>query len=161
MNSASSASPQHDSDYAYSPRWYFPDHQRIRSIVTRPFSQSNLELLGRCIQATSNPFMQDRLGLTPLHHAVRNAPVDTIRLLITHSHPLNIRSCDGFTPLHLAAYLGRTPVIRLLLDNGANPSLLTHDGNSALHTASRELRVESVRLLLERGLDPRMKNKIG
>ena len=159
MSSAFSTSPQPDSDYNYSPRWYFPDHQRIRTTVALPLSQSNLELLARFIQDTSNPFMQDRLGLTPLHHAVRNAPVDTIRLLIAHCHPLNIRSFDGFTPLHLAAYLGRTPVIGLLLDNGANPSLLTHDGNTALHTASRELRVESVRLLLERGLDPRMKNR--
>ena len=61
MNSASSTTPQSDSDYVYSPRWYFPDHQRIRSVVALPFSQSNLELLARFIQDTSNPFMTPRL----------------------------------------------------------------------------------------------------
>ena len=159
MSSASSTSLQPDSDYAYSPRWYSSDHQLIRSLVALPFSQNNLELLGRCIQDTSNPFMQDHLSMTPLHHAVHTGNIDAIRLLISHGHPLNVSSSDGFTPLHLAAHVGRTPVVRLLVDNGANPLLLTHDGNTALHSASQELRVEPVRYLLEHGLDPRVRNK--
>ena len=127
-------------------------------MVTLPSTLLSETVLTDCIQKTSNPFMKDHLGRTPLHLAVCDGPVENIKMLIAAGHPVNIKSRDGFTPLHLAAFLGRTPVLLILLQNGADPGMIKDNGNSALHIASRELRVEPVRTLLEKGLDPLAKN---
>lgn len=62
-------------------------------------------------------------GDTPLHLAVRQYQLESVRLLLTNNADIDIQNNNGFTPLHEAAHLRDADAISILIKAGANPTL--------------------------------------
>ncbi|MXW65173.1 MAG: hypothetical protein F4Y00_01730 [Bacteroidetes bacterium SB0662_bin_6] len=66
--------------------------------------------------------------LPPIHTAIREGDIETVRTLIDIGVDINekvgrnfaIRSHRGFTPLHMATTYGETEIIKLLIEKGAD-----------------------------------------
>ena len=59
-------------------------------------------------------------GLAPLHQAVLNGNLDTVKLLLTHGADPNVRDAYGYTPLHAAAACGLRNISCLLIIFGGD-----------------------------------------
>lgn len=70
----------------------------------------------------TNPNVQDALGETPLHKAVREGYVAIVREL-SDSADVNKPSSLGMTPLHWAALTGDVEIASTLIAAGADPHL--------------------------------------
>lgn len=79
---------------------------------------------------------RDRLGKTPLHHAVTFHRPEALELLLVHGADLDARDVTGMTPLHVAAMLGRDIEARWLLEHGADAAAQDQFGDTPLHTAA-------------------------
>jgi hypothetical protein len=67
------------------------------------------------------------LGWSPIHYAVRYNNIEAIQLLIAHGVNINQQTeHDGISPLHIAALWEYHDVIRLLMGAGANINIKTH-----------------------------------
>ncbi|PVH99337.1 hypothetical protein DM02DRAFT_729270 [Periconia macrospinosa] len=61
-------------------------------------------------------------SLCLVHLAVAAGNADTLRILLHHGLPVNMRDQAGYTPLQRAVISGRTDLVIILLENGAGPS---------------------------------------
>ena len=68
-------------------------------------------------------------GLAPLHQAVLNGNLDTVKLLLTHGADPNVRDSYGYTPLHAAAACGLRNISCLLIMFGGDLFSQTCEGN--------------------------------
>jgi hypothetical protein len=74
--------------------------------------------------------IETAMSNTPLHDAVQNGNVETVRMLLNAGHDPNEVNADGITPLHIAAQTGNATIAALLLEKskkkstgGQSPSL--------------------------------------
>ena len=92
---------------------------------------------------------KDISSMTPLHRAVDNDYIDTVKLLLDHGANVHEETDDGVTAIHLAA-MGRGSstnlVVKLLLDNGANIEVKEEDGGTPLHRAGGDAPPDTVKL---------------
>ena len=105
----------------------------------------------------------DTIGDTPLHKAARNGHSATVKLILEHKPPIEIRTkkeqIDGtdwtFTALHLAARSGHLEVLQILVDSGASIEATASGGEwTALHFAAAEGHAAMVSRLLKNGANP-------
>jgi hypothetical protein len=68
---------------------------------------------------------QDRYGMTPLHHAVIRADMETIKGLIEKGAGINTRDNYGWTPLHWAVFKQDEIICRFLVQTGASTVVTT------------------------------------
>lgn len=90
--------------------------------------------LERLVKLGADPNAVDAQGRTPLHTAVINSSLHTVRELLSFKVNVNARiGQDGETPLMLAAKRNQTDMIRALLDKGADPLLTDTFNRTAFH----------------------------
>ncbi|UCH92447.1 MAG: ankyrin repeat domain-containing protein [Candidatus Aminicenantes bacterium] len=68
---------------------------------------------------------QDGYGLTPLHHAVIRADMETIKGLIEKGAGIDIQDNYGWTPLHWAVFKQDEMICRFLVQTGAAKNITT------------------------------------
>jgi ankyrin repeat protein len=88
--------------------------------------------------------IRDAQGFTPLHIAVAEKFLETIRLLLNSGAEVNARNYAGATPLHWAS---SAEAARMLLDRGADPRMKNSQGATPLDIAIAEGRTEVMELL--------------
>ena len=101
---------------------------------------------------------------TPLIHAITEANLDVVKLLISYGANVNRVGNSDSTPLHYAArcHIRNAEIIKILIDNGAEVNALYKDLKmSALHYVVGSFSSEIVRLLLESGADPEQRSVFG
>jgi diazepam-binding inhibitor (GABA receptor modulator, acyl-CoA-binding protein) len=82
---------------------------------------------------------QDRQGLTPLHHAVDEGLIETVKILVDLGASANIQDTEGMTPLHYAVELNYSEILQVLLKApGVDPSIQDSDGNSIHDLANQK-----------------------
>jgi len=95
-------------------------------------------------------FANDPDGTTPLHYAVRNQDVATVRKLLAEKVPADAQNRYGVTPLILAAENGNIEIVNALLAAGANVNHALPEGETVLMTAARTGNVPVLQALLRR-----------
>jgi ankyrin repeat protein len=99
-------------------------------------------------------------GSTPLHQAVRENNLATVRTLISQGVDVRAATRYGVTPIGLAAQNGHVDILRALLDAGADPNTATPGGETVLMTAARTGIADAVALLLDRGASVNAKDSV-
>lgn len=94
---------------------------------------------------------RDRLGKTPLHHAVTYDRIALMPLLAEAGANLDEQDGTGMTPLHGAALLGKTEAARWLAEAGANLNARDAFGDTPFHTAAIFGRSSVLRVLAAHG----------
>ena len=83
--------------------------------------------------------LQDGMGCTPLHVAVRAGAHAITRLLVCWCvELLHVRNAAGRTPLHDAIIKGDEEMVRLLLECGADPAAVFPAAATQLTSAYTE-----------------------
>jgi ankyrin repeat protein len=95
-------------------------------------------------------FANDPDGTTPLHYAVRNQDVATVRKLLAEKLPVDSQNRYGVTPLVLAVESGNVEIVNALLAAGANVNHALPEGETVLMTAARTGNVPVLQALLKR-----------
>ncbi|HUK82088.1 MAG TPA: ankyrin repeat domain-containing protein [Verrucomicrobiae bacterium] len=101
---------------------------------------------------------------TPLHHAAIGGNADTVRCLLRHGCPVNLRDSRGATPLHSAA-IGRnadTNVIKVLLEAGADINAAhAADGSTPLMWAADSEHPAVLEFLIQSHADLNKTDSVG
>jgi uncharacterized protein len=92
-------------------------------------------------------------GTTPLHWAVHQDRLDTVKTLISSGANVNAKNRYGVTPLLLAAQNGSVSVTEALLKAGADGNAVAPETGSVLMAAARTGNPDVIRLLLAGGAD--------
>uniref|UniRef100_A0A7E4W8C5 ANK_REP_REGION domain-containing protein n=1 Tax=Panagrellus redivivus TaxID=6233 RepID=A0A7E4W8C5_PANRE len=71
-------------------------------------------------------------GVTPLHQAVIDLQIDTIKFLLKYGADINAQDNEGWTPLHAAVCCGNLDIIKILCENGADLSYVNSDKELAI-----------------------------
>ncbi|PIK52520.1 hypothetical protein BSL78_10618 [Apostichopus japonicus] len=104
----------------------FPTQVRFHSAVRQEDNvelYKLLELNGNILDVNATNHQK----MTPLHQAVANRNLDTVKILLCHGADCNIQDIRGHSPLHAAAASGFKQAVSLMILFGANLSLLTND----------------------------------
>lgn len=90
---------------------------------------------------------------TPLHFAVKDNDIKTVRVLVQEGAKVTARDIVGRNPLHWSLVFGHEEVSRVLIVNTPRRALDSRDekGCTPLHYASALGRADIARILLERG----------
>ena len=81
--------------------------------------------------------VQDPVGSTPLHLAVKRDDLRMVRMLIGLGAKVEAQDIVGRTPLYLAARKDHTALVSLLLLHGASPRSRTIKGHTPLQAAPK------------------------
>jgi ankyrin repeat protein len=105
----------------------------------------------------------DTQGNSPIHHAVNQNGLTTVRnLLMSDKSMINVRNNHGLTPLLVAISKLNYGISDLLLHYGADPNLeRLDDGNTPLHIAAENGIVWLGEILIEYGAKLNTCNKEG
>eukprot|EP00916_Digyalum_oweni_P017752 GHVL01029258.1.p1 GENE.GHVL01029258.1~~GHVL01029258.1.p1 ORF type:complete len:223 (+),score=34.46 GHVL01029258.1:290-958(+) len=105
----------------------------------------------------------DTKGYYPIHAAVINNYIDTVKVLVSHGVDINIQSKDGRTPLYYAScdpedreYID---LIRYLIENGAKHDIPDNNGYYPIHRATIINRVDIVKVLVSHGVNINIQSK--
>ena len=99
--------------------------------------------------------LNDLLGFTPLHMAVFEEKLETIKLILAAGADIESKSSDlGETPLHIAAKKNDPSIIRLLLNSGANIEAKSNYMETPLSLAVKRKRFQVAKVLLDAGANP-------
>lgn len=112
----------------------FPTQVRFHSAVRQ---EDNIELF-KILQLNGNLLDINAVNhqrVTPLHQAVINRNLDTVKILLCHGADCNIQDIRGYSPLHSAASSGFKQAVSLMIVFGADLSLLTRDGQLPVDVA--------------------------
>jgi hypothetical protein len=104
--------------------------------------------------ATADASPETKAFAAPLHLAVRNRDIVTVKALLASpvaSNELNAVFAGGITPLHLAVATDQTDIADLLITHGADVSAASSSGFTPLHWAASRDNVDIIRLLLNAG----------
>ncbi|KAJ5710588.1 hypothetical protein N7488_004744 [Penicillium malachiteum] len=166
-------------DFASDAPWEdmkLPDLQRsmysLLADETLKFEDAVEDQVSNMVEGSITPFVgrvslehRDRLGMTRLHHAVRDDEVTVVNSLIQQGAILRSTSNDGKTVFHFALVDRSNGVekIKLLLNSGAQKVLTMVDENNQtpLHYAAKEGFTEAAELLLKSGLSAETLDKFG
>lgn len=92
------------------------------------------------------------LGWSPIHHAVRHNNIEAVQLLIARNANINHQTDqDGISPLHIAALWEYHDMIRLLIGAGADINIRTkREGLTPIWFSSQDRRQSYTNALLLR-----------
>lgn len=108
-----------------------------------------LKLMSDLLLSGVNPNVQDKNGLTPLHHAVESGHLNLVSTLLNLPN-INFEISDNgsLTPLLLAIKEGKTDVAEALINKGANVNAVNFQNENSLHLAVAYGRSKIVDLLI-------------
>jgi ankyrin len=163
---ANDANPRARSPRLFEDSWWTPLHA---AAVTGRVEIARL-LLDRGVAVD----IEDSIGHTPLHLAVRDGEhsVAMVKLLLGHKANARAATKFGQEPLHFAAEAGNTRAVALLLDHkadvnarekkeGKTPLHLAVEAHPTLDDLRESLALPVVQLLLERKADTTIKDHKG
>jgi len=108
-----------------------------------------------------NPNSRDKLGNTPLHHAVKQGKLEDVMILCQQQANPNAQNNEAVSPLHIAALEGHQEIVRVLLQFGAKTETQLLDGSTALHIATSLGFKEIMNTLLQSGAFVNAKDEEG
>lgn len=102
--------------------------------------EGNTRIVKMLLDRSANPNVStDRYGhRTPLHWAVSNFDVQSIKALVDSGANVNTTDDYGNTPLMVAATTTDRDTVKFLVENGADVNLKSRDGSTALSLAKRD-----------------------
>lgn len=109
-----------------------------QTILHRDEAIKNPLLFKALVEATKDKAIlniQDSLGQTAMHVAVRLGIVEAVECLLQHGADANLLCFDEQTALHIAIQYGRSEVVECLLRHSVNVTLQDMRGQTALHYA--------------------------
>ncbi|KAF3223011.1 hypothetical protein TWF679_004209 [Orbilia oligospora] len=109
----------------------------------------------------SGPDPDNRLGPSPLLHAVSKGNEAIVRALLERNVDVDSMDDHTRTPLFYAVEAGHELVVRLLLEKGANINHVAQMTGTALHHAINSKQEQMVRLLLENKIDTSIRDMSG
>ena len=135
------------------------------SLMTPLMAADTLPIAWTLLEAGADPRARDRLGNTPLHHAVKmREGISIIPLLVRAGSDVNARadSASRDTPLLCAVenYLESADkaaaglIVRILVRLGADINITDSNGATVLAMAAAHNQPELIKLLVELGADP-------
>ena len=104
----------------------------------------------KCLSSAIDPNQVDHVcGSSPIHIAVVNNNLSTIRLLLKHGADINLPDGEGKTPLIKAIQCNHDQLVKFLIYNQANGNHAdSESGNSALLWALNTGMMEGIKILL-------------
>jgi uncharacterized protein len=130
-----------ESIHAYSPDGFYPlglavffGHRKLAEYLLDAGADVN--------QAATNSFK-----VAPIHAAVSNGDLETVRMILKRGAGVNARQQNGFTALHGAAGAGRIDLIELLLEYGADATVRSDDGKTPVDVAEERGQTAAVNRL--------------
>ena len=94
---------------------------------------------------------------TPLWHAVSNADIKYVKLILFLGGDINLPCLNGISPL--MASISCSKLCSFLLSKNPNLDQQDDDGNTALHLAAARKQIESAKILINADADVRIRNK--
>jgi len=94
---------------------------------------------------------QNAQRVQPLHSAVAQGGVESVKALLAAGADPNARQQGGFTPLLVAAAKGNLEIVKLLLLNGADPNGRNDAGATPLTLAAARRHADVIALLVAKG----------
>ncbi len=118
-----------------------PEIAAAVTAAARKFEVNHAAFFGNAVKLEE--LLKDRLptetvdmtGYTPLQHAIREAKLDAVKVLIKYGATLNHQRAGSNLPLHTAIRKGDPDVLRALLEAGASAILPSHGGKDARDVA--------------------------
>lgn len=104
---------------------------------------------------------RNKLGKTPLHHAVTYGHSEFITLFLEHGADINAADKTGLTALHVAAMMGRQEEASLLITQHADLEARDAFGDTPLQLAAIHGQKGMVELLARAGASVQTKNNEG
>ena len=104
---------------------------------------------------------KDYNGNTPIHFAVEESQLETVKYLFDKGGDLNSDDDEEDTPLHAATSGGHTEVVRFILAKAIDKNPADGDGDTPLHEAAREGFLEICKLICRYVKDVNPKNDSG
>ena len=99
--------------------------------------------------------MRKKSGETPLHKAVEEGNLESIRALIEAGADVHAKDEDGQTPLHQR---GNAEAVRVLIAAGADVHAKDNEGRTPLNQEDWLNCAETIRVLIEAGADVHTKD---
>lgn len=121
--------------------------------------ESDIHILDSLIAAGANVNAEDRIFKdTPLHIAVFNHGLNTVKKLIAAGANLNVINNAGYTPLTMSFVVDNYQIVKTLVEAGADVNETTN-GTSPLYSAiNKGIKVSILDILLEAGADVNVGN---
>jgi serine/threonine-protein kinase TNNI3K len=117
---------------------------------------------------TTDVFVRDKNGFTPLHHAVFKDDFAAVKQLLEAGADVNATTSRLFegvfaqsAPLHIAAKVGNFEIARLLVEKGADLESKDEPCDSALNIAAWNGHTSFVELLAFLGAEVDVPNRYG
>ncbi|XP_072030097.1 protein phosphatase 1 regulatory subunit 27-like [Amphiura filiformis] len=112
------------------------DNEELYRILAEDCRRQKLKECGNTVTNDEREIldlnMSNHSGLAPLHQAVLNSNLDSVKLLLTHGADPNIQDAYGYTPLHAAAVCGARNIACLLIIFGVDLFCQTSEGDLAV-----------------------------
>ncbi len=100
-------------------------------------------------------------GLTPLHRAVIEEDMATLRNILEEGGNIEEKDGKGWTPLHWAVNGGYRFLVTLLLTKGADIHARNNNGSLPFHVAAQQGYTDLAKIFLEKGVSVNVANKYG
>ena len=101
---------------------------------------------------------KDYNGNTPIHFAVEESQLETVKYLFDKGGDLNSDDDEEDTPLHAAARFGNTEVVEFILEKVVDKNPTNKNGDTPLNEAAKKGFLEIVKLLFISGGDLNYRN---
>ena len=113
------------------------------------------ELIAYLIDCGLDANIEDDDGRTPLHLAVFNDQLGSVRALLRLGgrRSMAMIARGAGTPLHFAVGQGNKDFVSLLLSEGCPMNTTITDGRTALHVAAETGQVDMIEMFVDHGLD--------
>ena len=110
----------------------------------------------------------DSLEFYPIHDAVGNNDIETVRMLLDHEAFVDVVDSNGMTPLHYVAgvkprdsdeLLTKMQIADMLLNHGAYPDIQCHEMNTPMHMAAFNNQFQIMEILSKHNALCNLKNQ--
>ena len=113
------------------------NHPQATDLLAKMRDGSYLEIQRLVLSDKSILRIQDTVGSTPLHLAVKKYDLQLVTLFLNNGAEVNAIDLAGRTPLYIAARKVLTDIVKVLLEHGANRLAATINGQTPASIAPK------------------------